>query len=167
MREEQELRAAGDAGRPAVRLATDRDVAEIIRLAGLMYEAMGLGASNERWRLAAARALEQRLGHDVAVFVVDDLAAPGRLAACGAASVTTRLPGPANLDASFGYIQWVSTDPRWRRRGMARAVTQELVEWLRERGVRSIELHATPDGEALYRSLGFGQGQNPGLRLRV
>jgi ribosomal protein S18 acetylase RimI-like enzyme len=132
-----------------------------------MYESMGLDASDEHWQVAAVEALAKRLGQDVAAFVVDDPAVTGRLAASGAASVATRLPGPSNPAATVGYIQWVSTDPRWRRRGMARAITQELVEWLRQRGVRSIELHATPDGEAMYRSLGFGQGQNPGLRLRA
>lgn len=132
-----------------------------------MYESMGREASDERWPVAATHALAQRLGHDVAVFVVDDPTAQGCLAAIGAASIATRLPGPFNSDGRVGYIQWVSTDPKWRRRGMARAVTEELVDWLRQRHVRSIELHATPEGESLYRRLGFGQGDNPGLRLAL
>jgi GNAT superfamily N-acetyltransferase len=167
VRDEHRSMSSAPGGRLHVRPATDQDSGEILRLASLMYEAMGVDAGDEPWRVAAARALSQRLGHDAAVFVVDDPVASGRLAACGAASIATRLPGPANPDARVGYIQWISTDPIWRRRGMARAVTESLIAWLREQGVRSVELHATGDGVALYRSLGFAEGQNPGLRRRI
>lgn len=167
MSKQQWRRLEGEAAGPALRFASGDDVAEIVRLAGVMYTEMGLDASDDAWQLAARKALEQRLGHDVAVFVVDDVRTHGRLAASGAASIATRLPGPSNPAARFGYIQWVSTDFEWRRQGMARAVTEALIRWLHERGVRSIELHATPDGEAIYRSLGFEEGRNPALRSRT
>jgi hypothetical protein len=68
-----------------------------------MYEEMGLDAADEGWQLAALEPVEQRLGHDVAVVVVDD-AAIGHPAACGAAkSLATRLPGLSNPEARFGY----------------------------------------------------------------
>ena len=161
-----QIEAVGSDG-PTVRFAVGGDSAEIIRLAGSMYGSMGVDPSGQRWQRAAAGALAERLGRDVAVFVVDDPTEAGRLAAGGAASITTRLPGPLNPDGKVGYIQWISTDPRWRRHGMARAITSALVAWLRDRGVGSIELHATPDGEPLYRSLGFDHGPNPALRVRV
>jgi GNAT superfamily N-acetyltransferase len=157
----------GATGGPAPRFAAGDDAPEIVRLASLMYTEMGLDASDGLWQLAAREALDERLGHDVAVFVVDDARTHGRLAACGAASIATRLPARSNPAARFGYIQWVSTDFEWRRQGMARAITEALVRWLHERGARSIELHATPDGEALYRSLGFQEGPNPALRFRT
>ena len=159
--------APSDTGGPIVRFADAHDISETIRLAGLMYQAMGLDPSARDWQIAAREALQLRLGDDVAVFVVDAPAMPGRLAACGAASIATRLPGPSNPSARFGYLQWVSTDSEWRRQGMARAVTVALLQWLRERGVRSVELHATSTGEPLYRSLGFVEGQNRPLRLRI
>jgi len=108
-----------------------------------------------------------RLGVDVAVFVADVPGSTGRLAAIGAGTIATRLPSPANPSATVGYIQWVSTDPRWRRRGLARLITAALVGWFREREVGALELHATPDAAALYQSLGFELGANPGLRIRL
>lgn len=167
MEEEQAPPGSGYLRALFARHATRDDVGEVVRLARLMYEEMGLDAADERWQLVARRSVERRLGQDVAVVVVDDPTAVGRLAACGAASIATRLPGPSNPEARFGYIQWMSTEVRWRRQGMARAVTHALLEWLRDSGVRSVELHATPDGDELYRSLGFGPGPNPGLRLRI
>ena len=151
----------------AVRPATTGDTAEVIRLAALMYEAMGLDATGLAWRQAAVTALASRLGDDTCVFVADDPDRAGRLAATGAGVISTRLPGPANPAARVGYIQWVSTDPLWRRRGLARAVTSALLAWFAERGVRFVELHATPQAAGLYRSLGFGPGSNPGLRIRL
>lgn len=151
----------------AVRPATVADAREVIRLAALMYEAMGLDVSGTAWRETAATALANRLGRDTQVFVADDPDETGRLAATGAGVIATRLPGPANPAAMVGYIQWVSTDPRWRRRGLARLITSALIAWFREREVRAIELHATPQASGLYRSLGFGPGASPGLRIRL
>ena len=100
----------------AIRPATIEDAGEVVRLAALMYEAMGLDATGTAWQRAAVTAMASRLGEDAAVFVADDPGTPGRLAATGAGVIATRLPGPANPAATVGYIQWVSTDPRWRRR---------------------------------------------------
>ena len=161
--------AAGHSGSAhglRIRPATVDDTAEVIRLAALMYEAMGLDATGSAWRQAAATALASRLGGDAVVFVADDPGAAGRLVATGAGVIATRLPGPANPAARVGYIQWVSTDTRWRRLGLARLITSALIAWLRERDVRAIELHATPQAADLYHSLGFGPGANPGLRVR-
>ena len=150
-----------------IRPATIEDAGEVVRLAALMYEAMGLDATGTVWRRAAVTAMAGRLGEDAMVFVADDPGTPGRLAAIGAGVIATRLPSPVNPAATVGYIQWVSTDPRWRRRGLARLITSTLITWFRDRDVRAIELHVTPEGAGLYRSLGFGPGDNPGLRIRL
>jgi GNAT superfamily N-acetyltransferase len=152
---------------PAIRRAGPEDAGEVIRLAALMYEAMGLDAADPAWRAAAVAALASRLGGDTAVFVADAPGSPGRLAATGAGTIATRLPGPANPGATVGYIQWVSTDPQWRRRGLARLITSALLGWFREREVGAVELHATQEAAALYRSFGFGPGANPGLRIQL
>jgi hypothetical protein len=41
-----------------------------------------------------------------------------------------------------------------------------LLAWCEERGAKTIELHATPTGEPLYRSLGFDDTGPPALRRR-
>jgi|SRR5699024_6193462 len=152
---------------PAVRLATVADSNEIIRLAAIMYESMGMDPDSAIWRQAAQTAIKERLGHDLAVAVVDYPDEPGRLLASGAGCITVRLPGPTNLSAAVGYIQWVATEPEWRGQGLARAITTRLLDWYSERKIATVELHATPDGKRLYRSLGFSSGTNPGLRLRL
>lgn len=152
---------------PTVRLATVADSAEIIRLAAIMYDSMGIDAEDAAWRRAARTSVKERLGHDLAAAVADHPDKPGYLLASGAGCITSRLPGPTNLAGTVGYIQWVATEPEWRGQGLARAIMARLLDWCREREVVSVELHATPDAEHLYRSLGFGLGTNPGLRLRT
>lgn len=66
----------------------------------------------------------------------------------------TRLPSPGNPDGSYAYLCSFSTEPHWRRHGLARAVLTALLEELDARGVARVELHASPDGEPLYAAAG-------------
>jgi len=133
-----------------------------------MFRDLGADRPHEvwaAWRAAAVEAVERRLGHDLWVVVADDPDAPGHLVACGAATVVPRLPNPWHGEAQVGYVQWMATEPAFRRRGHARAVMRGLLDWYAERGVDNIELHASPAGVALYRSEGFWEG-SAGLALR-
>jgi ribosomal protein S18 acetylase RimI-like enzyme len=146
-----------------IRPATLADATEVVRLAGVMFGSMGHDLTDD-WAAAAEAAFCQRLGHDLAAFVVDRPDAQPGLAASGAGVITTRLPGPANLEARVGYIQWICTDGRFRRLGLGRQVMEALLDWYDRSGVPVVELHATADGEALYRSLGFSQEGAVALR---
>jgi ribosomal protein S18 acetylase RimI-like enzyme len=151
----------------AVRRAGPQDAGEVVRLAALMYEALGWDPASEDWRRAACELLNSRPHEEFNVLVVDDPDTAGRLAAIGGASIATRLPGPRNPTGRVGYIQWISTDPSRRRRGLARLITAGLLDWLEERGASAVELHATTEGEGLYRALGFTPGEHPALRARL
>ena len=153
--------------RRVARVAVASDTQEVLRLAALMYEAIGIDASGERWRQIAAEHMRERLGKDAIVFVIDDPSDEDRLAATGAGTIASRLPSPGNPTAKVGYVQWISTDPVWRRRGLARRIVLALVQWFRENEVLAVELHAAPQGQSLYRELGFDEGNNPALRLRL
>jgi GNAT superfamily N-acetyltransferase len=150
-----------------VRPARLDDAGEVTRLAELMYRSLGVTLEEDgwgRWRSSALRSVRARLGADLAVVVAEDPGAPGRLVTCGAGTISERLPGPA-ADARVGYIQWMSTEPAFRRRGLGRAVLRALLEWFESEGVDNGELHASPDGAPLYRSEGFWEGST-GLALR-
>ena len=90
--------------------------------------------------------------------------------ACGraAGNVYVHPPGPKDLTTLRGHLYNVSTEPEFRRRGLARACVVALMDWFRdETAVGQIELHATQDGIELYRSLGFVEANYPTLRLRL
>jgi GNAT superfamily N-acetyltransferase len=46
-------------------------------------------------------------------------------------------------------------DPDWRRRGIATALVAHIVDVLRTRGVRCLEVTANPHAEAFYSAAGF------------
>ena len=54
--------------------------------------------------------------------------------------------------------------PEHRGRGLARAVVSAGLSWLDEMGAEVVDLHATPDAERLYRSLGFSEARSLALR---
>jgi GNAT superfamily N-acetyltransferase len=150
-----------------VRPALPSDAAEIARLGVLMFEALGLEPDDD-FRRRAADTVAARVGDgSVVAFVVDDPAGGGRLVANAAAVISARLPHPRNPSGRTAYVQYVCTEAAWRGRGLGRAVMQAVVDWCRDNDVLLVELHASPDGLALYRSMGFDENPNPALRLRL
>jgi GNAT superfamily N-acetyltransferase len=154
-----------------VRQAGPDDADEVIRLAQVMFDELGLSdgatATNSSWREHADARFRAGLDEGtVAAFVIDAPDAPGRLVASAAASISQRLPTPMGGGRN-AYVQWVATEPEWRRQGLARHVMVELVEWARAQGVGMVDLHASADGAPLYAELGFRPGPNPELRLRI
>jgi GNAT superfamily N-acetyltransferase len=145
--------------------ATIDDIPEVLRLAALMYATIGQRA-DEDWFREAGRLLETRMGEGRTGVFVADAEEPGRLASCVAATIVERLPGPRNPAATkAAYVQWMCTDPAYRRRGLGRAVLAALLDWLWAHGVSCVELHATSEGDPLYRSFGFEDPAQPQLRL--
>jgi len=61
--------------------------------------------------------------------------------------------------APRGYILNVYTEPAYRRRGLARSLMQLTLDWCAAHNVQTVILHASPEGRALYESLGF-RGSN-------
>jgi GNAT superfamily N-acetyltransferase len=155
-----------------VRRATVADVAALVGLRGLMLDAMGqdVGGPDAPWRAAAAAWFGDRLADtastDFAVFVVDD---PGLgVVSCAAGSCDSHAPGASNLTGRRGHVFNMSTDPRHRRRGYARACLVALLAWFdTEAGVGAIDLNATGDGVDLYTSLGFAPPRWPALQRRL
>ncbi|MEV5411569.1 GNAT family N-acetyltransferase [Thermopolyspora sp. NPDC052614] len=149
-----------------VRTATIDDIPELVRLREVLAARMSADANGypavAGWQDSYARSLRERLGApDVAVFVIDRPEGGG-LAACGMGFIYERFPGPVLLDGRFGYVLGMATDPEFRRRGYGRAIMEALLGWYRDNGVRRVDLHATSDGEPLYREYGF-TARYPGL----
>jgi GNAT superfamily N-acetyltransferase len=155
-----------DSSQPTARFATADDATEVVRLACVMFTAMGNDEPDGEWKATATAQYARRVGDNVIGAVVDHPAEAGKLIASAAAVISINLPTLINVTGAYAYIQWVATDDGFRRRGCARAVMTKLLGWLDPRG-GEVALHATPTGEPLYRSLGFWEGSNaPALRRR-
>ena len=149
-----------------VRRAAPADAEELMTLRAVMFSAMnGRPVDTGEWRRAGAAMLRDLLAGDtMAAFVVDREDAAG-LAACAVGQVDRRLPGPGDPSGLRGYVYNVATLPAYRRRGFSRACMTALLEWYARLGIGTIDLRASPEGEPLYRSLGFRHTSSPAMRL--
>ena len=75
---------------------------------------------------------------------------------------------PAHMRGSStrrGNILNVYTVPEFRRRGLARCLMEAALDWCRVNGVDLVILHASPEGRALYESLGFEPSNEMRIKL--
>lgn len=153
-----------------VRRATLDDVPALVRMRALMLSDMGMETADAEapWRAASTLWFSERLRlpDEFAAFLVDDPELGVVASAVGACD--GHAPSPANPSGLHGHISNVSTDPRRRRRGYARACLDALITWFREETpVTVVNLNATADGAGLYASFGFAAPAHPSLQLRT
>ncbi|MGW5668925.1 GNAT family N-acetyltransferase [Micromonospora sp. NPDC003776] len=152
-----------------VRRAAAADAAALTRVREVMLSEMGmLTTGDPGWRDKAEAWFARRLDDkdDFAAFVIDhpDLG----VVSCAAGVCDRHAPGPGNPGGVQGLVFNMSTDSEFRRRGYARACLDALLAWFRdETEARVINLNATGDGTALYRSFGFTEPRYPALQLRL
>ena len=142
-----------------MRTATPADAEELTRLRIIMIEAVFGPVEDGPWRTASDAKLRKRLGDPeglMRAFVVEAPDGNG-LAASAIGVIDDRLPAARNPSGVQGYVFSVATDPRWRRRGYARAVMNAVMDWFASQGIARVDLHASEEGEPLYRSMGFAE----------
>ncbi|MFJ8104945.1 GNAT family N-acetyltransferase [Streptomyces sp. NPDC096132] len=151
-----------------VRRALPEDAAEVLRLRQVMLDSLAPADGSTDWHDASRPALRARLAEpdgDFGAFVVDHPERPGSLAALVVGTVEYRIGRAGNPLGAVGFVFSVATDPGARRRGYARVCMEALLDWFRERGVRQVQLTASPEAEPLYVSLGFKPKPDPLLEL--
>ena len=153
-----------------VRRAGPDDAESLVHLRGLMLAAMGrdIGGPDAPWRAIAREWFAGQLASPdtFAAYVVDDPDAG--VVATAAGNVYVHPPNPNDLTTVRGHLYNVSTEPAFRRRGLARACVVALMDWFQdETGVGLVELHATDYGIELYRGIGFVEANYPTLRFRT
>lgn len=133
--------------------ATDLDLHTAHRVA--MFRDMDYGDEAGRTRMAGV--FRERLRTWLATGEVAGVVASSGETVAGAALLQFReaLPSPLAPQAVRGYLFNVYTEPEFRGRGLARRMTEALLEEAGRRGVGMVELHASKDAEKLYRAMGF------------
>lgn len=158
-------------GRPVpVRRATLDDVPALVRMRALMLTDMGMDVGDELapWRAASAQWFADRMprSDEFAAFLVDDPELG--VVSCAVGACDAHAPSPANPNGLHGHVSNVSTDPRLRRLGHARACLDALIAWFeQETRVTVVNLNATEGGAGLYESFGFAPPRHPSLQLRT
>lgn len=71
-----------------------------------------------------------------------------------------RPPIDGNLSGLEAYIMNIYTVSNWRGKGVAMALLQEIISYVKQTEARRIWLHATEDGKRLYEKVGFVSTKN-------
>jgi ribosomal protein S18 acetylase RimI-like enzyme len=148
------------------RLATPYDVPEMVRLRRELFGALGVVSEDNTWERHCAGLLTRGLYAGSLIGAVVEHPDGDSLVAVGTAEIEVGLPGPNNPDGRRGHIGTMCTDAAWRRQGLGDAVLDVLLVELTAQGLTRIELHATADGEGIYRRRGFVERPG-GLEMRL
>lgn len=133
------------------------DIEEILRLRGVMFDAIGIRDEKDEWMHESRTTLASGLAAaSIIGAVVERETEPG-LCAAGLLHVHAMLGSPRYPRGAVGYVGSIAVDPPSRRRGLGEAIVTSLVADARALGLERVELHATPEGERIYRRLGFGE----------
>ncbi len=141
-----------------IRRATVADAAVIGHHRAGMFRDMGWIADDEVDALRAASCtylLAALADGTYSGWVVET---QGDVVAGGGAMIRCLMPRPGYPHGDEeAYVLNVYTEPKHRRRGLARRLMQEILAWYHARGITRIALHASDDGRPLYERLGFVQ----------
>lgn len=139
-----------------IREAAPSEAAIILHHRRSMFRDMGEGTVEELDRMVEvarpwlARALaDDSYRHWLA------LDASGRVAGGGGVLLCSWPANPKDPCTQRTVILNVYTEPKFRKRGIARQVMLIILEWLKRQGFRAVNLHASKEGRPLYEKLGF------------
>lgn len=110
------------------------------------------------WRSMFLAVVEKRMAQGLQRYYVAE--AGGKVVGVTGAQV-----GEAFFGAVRGYIEGVYVLPAFRRRGIAKRLMRECIDWLQSMGCDAVRLQSTVEGRPLYESLGFVPTDELELRL--
>jgi len=144
--------------------ATAEDLPRIVEFKLRMFSEAG------RSHLLAPRA-EQLIASDYQTMYAGGTAAHflvrdnGAVVGCAGGFLKDDIPYRYFTKAIYGFIGDVYVVPEARGRGLARGLSLEVIDWLRQCGVQSIRLLASEAARPIYASLGFRNTDEMALHL--
>jgi len=139
-----------------IRPATTADVDAIVRHRCEMYRAMG--CTDEKALDGVAdncRPYFQSAIADGNYRAWMAVVADGRIVGGGGVGLIAWPGNPRDPLCRRAIILNMYVEPEFRRRGIARALMQTMVDWCRKEGLVTVDLHASHEGRPLYESMGF------------
>ncbi|HYV20953.1 MAG TPA: GNAT family N-acetyltransferase [Verrucomicrobiae bacterium] len=139
-----------------IRPATQADLAIVLHHRRRMFEEMGFRdeAALEKMLEVSSTLLGRGLADgSYRAWLAET--PDGRVVAGGGIVILTFQPHPIDPRPQRAWVVNMFTEPEYQRRGLARRLVQEMIDWSRAQGLRYLYLHASDAGRPLYESLGF------------
>ncbi len=150
----------------SIRPCTPDDIPTILRHRLAMFRDMGIEDPKTHHDVAGrvTTFLQARMptGEYLHWFALDP---SGAIAAGGGLWIMPWFSQVSDPSVLRGNILNVYTERAFRRRGLARRITETAVAACRERGIRTVILHASDEGRPLYEQMGFKPSNEMRLRL--
>jgi len=148
------------------RPATTSDCEVILHHRRSMFRDMGEGtpASLDRMVETTRPWLERALSEGSYRAWLAEIA-EGKVVAGGGILISSWPSRPEDSNTRRALILNVYTESEFRRQGLARHLMQRMIDWLKEAGFKSVALHASDEGRALYEALGFEPTNEMRLRF--
>jgi GNAT superfamily N-acetyltransferase len=141
-----------------IRYATIDDAPIIARHRAAMFREMGDLSGDDVARLESASFVYLRQMLAERRYVGWLIEHRGEVVAGAGVILRQLLPLPGAIDGGAqALIVNVYCEAEHRRRGLARALMNAILDWLKQERIASVVLHASQDGRPLYESLGFVQ----------
>ena len=151
-----------------IREATEDESAIILHHRRSMFRDMNEGTVEELDRMVEvarpwlSRALaDGSYRHWLAVGV------SGQVAAGGGVFYTPWPANPYDPCTERAVILNVYTEPEFRHRGIARQIMLVILDAIKARGLRGVNLHASAEGRPLYEKLGFEETNEMRLKFKI
>ena len=139
-----------------IRLATAVDIPTIVTHRRAMFEEMGyadraaLDRMDEKFQSWVAQKIP--CGDYRHWFALNK---SGAIVAGAGVWVMEWAPHPLDQSGRRGNVMNVYTHRDYRRRGLAKQMTTQVLDWCRENKIYSVVLNASDAGRPIYESLGF------------
>jgi GNAT superfamily N-acetyltransferase len=138
----------------AYRLASIDDVETLITLRiEFLAEVINTGLADPIWLDAVRQFLKTTLASGKLVVYLAE--SNGAAVGVGWLIYHQTVPSPASLTGRDAYVMDIYTRPQFRRRGIARAILQRLLDRARQTDCRRVTLHSVDDARSVYSGLGF------------
>lgn len=83
-----------------------------------------------------------------------------KIVSIGSLCIFERIPYIENLSGKEGYILNIYTLPEHRKKGYGKNITEKLLEYSKDIGIKKLWLNASDEGKKLYTKLGFKEKNN-------
>lgn len=150
---------------PVIRCAEITDIPLLVELRLAQMQSMQRHDRESLDRLAAATEAYLRFHLPDGSFRAWVTELEGQIVTCGGLVIRQAPPAYSNLSGREGYLMALYTRPEFRRRGLATALMQTILDHLRGEGLTRATLRASPEGRPLYEKLGFESSSEMKLRL--
>jgi len=141
-----------------VRRATPGDATELARCRAAMFRVIDIAAPaahTGHFETYCEDTIAHYLSTGSVVAWLAEASSTGETIGSATMLIFPRLPTPRNPGTVEGYLGTVFVHERWRRRGIATAVTTAAVAYAHEADLARVRLHAEPAARAIYERAGF------------